>query len=67
MNYSAVLLISIVTVSTACSQRGPVAERRETRECLSWRSMKTAPVPPDVQARLQADCEKSTLSVPEHR
>lgn len=52
------LLIAITALSTACSPHQPV-QQRETPECQTWRTMMTAPMPPDAHSRLKADCEKS--------
>lgn len=53
------LLIAIITLSTACSSHEKAAPPRETAECHAWRTMMTAPMPPDAHNRLKADCEKS--------
>lgn len=59
MNHKSGLLIAIIALLTACSPHEKAPPYRETPECHAWRTMMTAPMPPDAHNRLKADCEKS--------
>lgn len=54
-----ILPIVIAAMTVACSHHKPGFPRSETTECQRWRTMITAPMPPDVHARLKAECDKS--------
>jgi len=43
-----------------CASTSPPAPVRETAECMRYRSMMTAPMPPEVHRRLQQACEASS-------
>lgn len=59
MKYNVLLLISAVAIATACTQQKPASQPGETAQCLNWRTMMTAPMPPDARTRLRTACEAS--------
>lgn len=56
------ILIAVVAVAMlagCASSHVDVPQPHETQECMSYRSMITAPMAPDVMQRLKAACEHS--------
>ncbi|AXA25629.1 hypothetical protein C1S65_16465 [Pseudomonas putida] len=42
-----------------CSSAKPERQHQETQECMTYRSMMTAPMAPDAMERLRVGCEGS--------
>ncbi|HEK1685244.1 TPA: hypothetical protein SMR42_001572 [Pseudomonas putida] len=54
------LLAIVALVGLAgCSSPEPLKVTEETQECMTYRSMMTAPMAPDAMERLRVDCETS--------
>ncbi|MNJ61582.1 hypothetical protein D3C77_573760 [compost metagenome] len=62
------ILIGVVAVAllAGCASTDadkPVGSTLETKECMTYRSMMTAPMTPDAHERLRLACERSKVGV----
>lgn len=48
-----------ICMLAGCSSSEASRVRGEPRECITYRSMMTAPMMPDVMERIRAECEES--------
>jgi len=48
-----------ITMLAGCSSFEPSMAPEETRECITYRSMMTAPMAPDAMERLRVVCHES--------
>jgi len=53
------VFIPLFTLLSACSSKPIEQPRQETRECMNYRGMMTAPMAPDAMQRLKEACDKS--------
>ncbi|KAB5626290.1 hypothetical protein F7234_03915 [Pseudomonas putida] len=53
------IVIAAFAVMAGCSSTKPERQHQETRECMTYRSMMTAPMATDAMERLKVDCERS--------
>jgi curli biogenesis system outer membrane secretion channel CsgG len=54
-----VLLLAVVFLGACASQTDATQQASETPACMNYRSMMTAPMPPDAMARLKQACDDS--------
>ncbi|KJK07698.1 hypothetical protein D3C77_32400 [compost metagenome] len=64
------ILIAAVSVAVlaGCASSDPgitASPTSETNECMTYRSMMTAPMPPDAHERLRLACERSRAKIVE--
>jgi len=56
----AIIAAMSITSLTAClSPQARQPMQQETKECMNYRTMMTAPMPPDAMQRLKVQCEQS--------
>lgn len=48
-----------ITILAGCSSSEASSVRGEPRECITYRSMMTAPMMPDAMERVRTECEES--------
>ncbi|GKW04877.1 hypothetical protein PEC301877_36900 [Pectobacterium carotovorum subsp. carotovorum] len=62
-NYQAtihqLLIVSITLFAVACSSGAKKSPNDETPECMKYRTMMTAPLPPAEMVKLKNHCEQS--------
>lgn len=51
--------VSVATLAGCATSHVDIPKHRETQECMSYRSMMTAPMAPDAMQRLKVACEHS--------
>lgn len=54
-----IIAIVIMAGLAGCSSPESSKAAEETQECMTYRSMMTAPMAPDAMERLREDCERS--------
>ncbi len=50
---------AVLAILAGCSSNERSKTHEETRECMTYRSMMTAPMAPDAMEKLRESCEKS--------
>lgn len=63
------ILAGLLPLLTACAQIHPpetLGERAETPECINYRNMMTAPMPPAAMERLRQACRESGPNIRAH-
>ncbi|ANC03913.1 lipoprotein [Pseudomonas putida] len=53
------IVIAAFAFMAGCSSAKPERQHQETQECMTYRSMMTAPMAPDAMERLRVGCEGS--------
>ncbi len=56
---AAVAVATLATLAGCATSHVDIPNPRETQECMSYRSMMTAPMAPDAMQRLKVACEHS--------
>lgn len=55
------IAVAAFAAQVGCPSADPTKDHQETRECMTHRSMMTAPIVPDAMERLTVACERSRL------
>lgn len=54
-----ILIAAVATLAGCATSHVDIPKPRETQECMTYRSMMTAPMAPDAMQRLKVACEHS--------
>ncbi|NIF31937.1 hypothetical protein F3J29_07280 [Enterobacter sp. Cy-643] len=59
MHFVRLFMLASLVLLTACASRPASKPPQDTPECMNYRHMMTAPMPPDAMQRLKQKCDDS--------
>lgn len=57
----AMITVTALAILAGCSSSGATTAQQQTKACMNYHAMMTAPMAPDAMQRLKAACEQSML------